>query len=238
MFNDPQFKEIRDYLLTRKLPIDILMEVQDYFVSQINDLQAHEQLDFEAAFQKTKNSWQNELKPYWDGGWDLWDKNNMVRKFERMMLWATLKKSAFYALAALLILLIAAVVLPLEIYKYFSLVLLGLVSVYPIYNYILKFKSFTVARKYPDYVITLYQSFAFINFIFIFQFYNLFANFEKYAFRFKKFLTDFYPLEYSFLLVIYFFVFLISFFALISQQQYLNRLDKVKPFLQYLKPSN
>lgn len=235
---ESQLTEIRDYLLERKLPLDILLEVQDHFVSQINDLQAHEQLDFEAAFQKTKNSWQNELKPYWDGGWDLWDKNNMVRKFERMMLWTTLKKSAFYALAALLILLIAAVALPLEIYKYFSLVLLGLVSVYPIYNYILKFKSFTLARKYPDYVITLYQSFAFINFIFIFQFYGLFTNFDKYAFNFKNFLTDFSPIENSFLLIVYFFVFLISFFALISQKEYLKRLEKVKPFLQYLKPSS
>lgn len=233
-----QLAQIRNYLLDKKLPIDILMEVQDHFISQINHLQISENLNFEEAFGKTKNSWQDELKPYWDGGWDLLDKNNMVRKFERMMLWATLKKSIFYAMAALAILVISALVLPLGIYRYFSLIVLGAVTVYPIYNYISKFKSFTIARKYPEYVITLYQSFTFINFIFIFQFYGLFTNFDKYAFNFKNFLTDFSPIENSFLLIVYFFVFLISFFALISQKEYLKRLEKVKPFLQYLKPSS
>lgn len=35
MMNEIQLTEIRNYLLTKKLPIDILMEVQDHFVTQI-----------------------------------------------------------------------------------------------------------------------------------------------------------------------------------------------------------
>ena len=57
MSDQPQ-SEIRNYLLSKKLPIDILMEVEDHFVAQINELQNHEQLDFNQAFEKTKNSWQ------------------------------------------------------------------------------------------------------------------------------------------------------------------------------------
>jgi hypothetical protein len=39
MITEPQLTEIRNYLLSKKLPIDILIEVNDHFVSQILDLQ-------------------------------------------------------------------------------------------------------------------------------------------------------------------------------------------------------
>ena len=47
--NPSQHSEIRNYLLSKKLPIDVLMEVEDHFVAQINELQNHEQLDFNQA---------------------------------------------------------------------------------------------------------------------------------------------------------------------------------------------
>ena len=54
---ESQLTEIRNYLLSKKLPIDILIEVNDHFVSQINDLQREENLDFAEAFEKTKLKW-------------------------------------------------------------------------------------------------------------------------------------------------------------------------------------
>jgi hypothetical protein len=39
MITEPQLTEIRNYLLSKKLPIDILIEVNDHFISQILDLQ-------------------------------------------------------------------------------------------------------------------------------------------------------------------------------------------------------
>ena len=62
MIIEQQESEIRNYLLSKKLPIDILIEVNDHFVSQINDLQREENLSFKDAFEKTKNDWKNELK--------------------------------------------------------------------------------------------------------------------------------------------------------------------------------
>ena len=61
MITEPQLTEIRNYLLAKKLPIDILIEVNDHFVSQILDLQREENLSFEEAFEKTKLSWKQEL---------------------------------------------------------------------------------------------------------------------------------------------------------------------------------
>ena len=59
--NESQLTEIRNYLLSKKLPIDILIEVNDHFVSQITDLQREENLSFEEAFEKTKENWKEEL---------------------------------------------------------------------------------------------------------------------------------------------------------------------------------
>ena len=62
MLSETQLTEIRNYLLSKKLPIDILIEVNDHFVSQISDLQREENLGFEEAFEKTKENWKDELK--------------------------------------------------------------------------------------------------------------------------------------------------------------------------------
>lgn len=42
MANQLQKSEIANYLLARKLPIDIMLEVQDHFISQINALEKEE----------------------------------------------------------------------------------------------------------------------------------------------------------------------------------------------------
>ena len=57
MITEPQLTEIRNYLLAKKLPIDILIEVNDHFVSQILDIQREENLSFEDAFEKVKLKW-------------------------------------------------------------------------------------------------------------------------------------------------------------------------------------
>ena len=60
---EPQLTEIRNYLLSKKLPIDILIEVNDHFVSQISDVQKEENLSFDEAFEKTKEYWKEEFRP-------------------------------------------------------------------------------------------------------------------------------------------------------------------------------
>ena len=58
---ESQLTEIRNYLLSKKLPIDILIEVNDHIVSQISDLQREENLSFEEAFLKVKTRWNFEF---------------------------------------------------------------------------------------------------------------------------------------------------------------------------------
>ncbi|MCU7618378.1 hypothetical protein NZ698_14350 [Chryseobacterium sp. PBS4-4] len=55
-------KQIDDYLILNKLPLDILLEVRDHMISQVSDLQINKKLSFEEAFFKTKILWEPEFK--------------------------------------------------------------------------------------------------------------------------------------------------------------------------------
>ena len=93
MVNATQLDEIRNYLLLQKLPIDILMEVQDHIITQIEDIQKTQDLDFDTAFAKAKDSWRKDLRPYWNGSWDLEDRNDLVRNFEKSI-WVDFSKQS------------------------------------------------------------------------------------------------------------------------------------------------
>ena len=134
MFTDSQLTEIRNYLLSKKLPIDILIEVNDHFVSQISDLQREENLSFEEAFEKTKLSWEKELKPYYHGDWDLEDKSKLLRTINRNIFYSLAKKSLIFTFSIILILIFLSLILNFEIYKYFFVLVIGSVLSIPLIN--------------------------------------------------------------------------------------------------------
>lgn len=57
-----QLQQIKDYLLTKRLPTLLLQDVYEHFICQINHLQTTENLSFEMAFLETKQDWQPEFK--------------------------------------------------------------------------------------------------------------------------------------------------------------------------------
>lgn len=61
MITETQRTEIRKYLASKQLPIDIVMEVEDHFVTQIENFENHNIL-FNKAFEKTKLIWSNDFK--------------------------------------------------------------------------------------------------------------------------------------------------------------------------------
>lgn len=54
-------KEIREYLIAKKLPLDILIELEDHFLSQIDHLMI-QNISFERAFDEVKQIWKEDLK--------------------------------------------------------------------------------------------------------------------------------------------------------------------------------
>lgn len=62
-----QENKITDYLVSRNLSLDIQIEIKDHMVNQITDLQQDENLSFDEAFSRVKESWKNEFETtsYW-----------------------------------------------------------------------------------------------------------------------------------------------------------------------------
>ncbi|KAB1229138.1 hypothetical protein [Chryseobacterium viscerum] len=62
MITEAQESKVTDYLVAQQLSLDILVEIRDHMMSQISDLQFDENLSFEDAFIKIKESWNGEFK--------------------------------------------------------------------------------------------------------------------------------------------------------------------------------
>lgn len=61
MITEVQESTITDYLVAHELSLDILLEIRDHMISQISDIQFNENISFEEAFSKVKESWNGEF---------------------------------------------------------------------------------------------------------------------------------------------------------------------------------
>lgn len=62
MISSTEQTQIHDYLIYKKLPIDILLEVQDHFENQIESLERENNISFQEAFLLSKMSWEKDFK--------------------------------------------------------------------------------------------------------------------------------------------------------------------------------
>ena len=142
MLSESQLSEIRNYLLSKKLPIDILIEVNDHFVSQIIDLQREENLSFEEAFEKTKENWKEELTLSWNGSIDLLDTSPFIRGVRQQLVVENLISASKYAILTISLIIISALIFNQNIFKYFCLLTFLSFSIFPLFVYIKNFKKF------------------------------------------------------------------------------------------------
>lgn len=238
MITDNQRSEIRNYLLFRKLPIDVLMEVNDHFVSQITDMINGEDLGFDEAFAKTKNAWQKELKPYWNGSWDLLDRSKFQRDISRRNFISLSKKGLRVTVVAVLVLFLFSKILTFEYFKLAFVIVVGGVFFFPLINYYKNRKAFQLFKKYPDYVLISVQEYTLLSIGGLYFYFKFFTE----GFLMAKYFSQFFivPTTRNFVLGVSTTVILIfaSFLTWFSQKIYLQKIEKVKPFLQYLKAVN
>ena len=62
MLNNSQLTEIRNFLASKKLQVNLFLEVEDHFVSQISQLMKDKNIGFQEAFLQTKILWIGELR--------------------------------------------------------------------------------------------------------------------------------------------------------------------------------
>lgn len=83
MTTKEQDQIIIKYLLDKKLSIEVASEVYDHMIVQIDNLQHDENLSFDEAWMKTKDSWLADLKMSYDVRYSMDDISEIMKKVTR-----------------------------------------------------------------------------------------------------------------------------------------------------------
>lgn len=223
-----QREKVRSYLLTKKLPIDLLMEVEDHFVSQINEVQIQKNLSFDDAFNVAIISWHDDLKLSWDGSWSLEDTSVFIKISTRQKLFSILKKSLMIAFIMYVAVVLSYVLIPFEVFRISFGILVSLMMVYPLIIFVKEKKYFDFSKKYKNIRLSAYQDMVSIFFILPMS--------AGWFFRFVLEMNDNFldPSQFKGIvinsLLLFFFFFETS--IIICQQKYLEIIKKIIPYLQ------
>lgn len=223
-----QKTEIRQYLLSKKLPVDLLMEVEDHFISQINEVQAEKKLSFDDAFNVKIISWYDDLKLSWDGNWSLEDTSVFIKKSTRQTLFSIFKKSAMIAVIMYVIVVLFYVLIPFEVFRISLGVLVSLMIVYPLIVFFKEKKYFDLPKKYKNIRLSVYQDMVSVFFILPMS--------SVWCFRFILEMNDNFldPSQVKGIVVnsllLFFFIFEVS--IIVCQKKYLETIKRLIPYLQ------
>lgn len=223
-----QKNEIRQYLLSKKLPVDLLMEVEDHFISQINEVQAEKKLSFDDAFNVTIISWYDDLKLSWDGNWSLEDTSVFIKKSTRQTFFSIFKKSAMIAVIMYVAVVLFYVLIPFEVFRISLGVLVSLMIVYPLIVLFKEKKYFDLPKKYKNIRLSAYQDMVSVFFILPMS--------SVWCFRFILEMNDNFldPSQVNGIVVnsllLFFFIFEVS--IIVCQKKYLETIKRLIPYLQ------
>ena len=240
MISAEEILKVSNYLLSKKLPLDILMEVEDHFLAQISELMEKDFLDFETAFSKVKILWSKELSfPKYNIQFNLNDTTYFVRKINNDLFWSVMKKSLMYSILFLLVFLMPCYMISVESFGYFGLIFLILIFTLPLINYLKHRKDFKLVKQYDNYILTFYQNYVVLavsGMSFFIQILLRFKNTISYL------LFEFTNGNFSWIALIgvfgcFGFIFC-SVFTILSQKKYLHQINIVKPYLKYLRASS
>lgn len=102
-----QERQITDYLISKNLTLDMLVEIKDHMMDQVTGIQENENLSFEDAFSKVKESWGEEFKMtryfFYSGKIPMISKKVIKTKYNRLLKKSLLISAISFALNILLI---------------------------------------------------------------------------------------------------------------------------------------
>lgn len=230
---ESQLTEIRDYLLSKKLPIDILIEVNDHFISQITDLQREENLSFDEAFEKTKENWKEEFKTtvpfYVLANKDKRAITNFEKKIRKIENFDVLKISLFISLFHLSLFFILSNFYEVKNLRTYFFIFFIFPFFTIVYNYI--FNSLAYKEKFKDFRFSVYHWRIFL--IFSLGYFGL-----QYIKPFDEVISNLYQNKLDFetlTKLIVFIILIIGFnYTGVAQFKFAQTMKKVKPFLKYL----
>lgn len=151
MISETHQLQIRQYLSSRRLPFDILLEVQDHFENQIEAHLKEPNISFAEAFSLTKISWQKDFKMVRKSLFSFGRVPRIVKAIQVEVSRKMLSKAFAVALCLLLAHLFLAKFIPLESFVLVSVIIfatLGAFILGLILTYI--FSSINQRRTRPE----------------------------------------------------------------------------------------
>ncbi len=108
--------QIRTLLLSKKLPIDILLEVQDHMENQIESLQVEKNISFQESFVETQISWQKDFRMVKKSFFSFGKVPRIVKEIQSETNRKLIKKSLIIAISLLVFQLFSAKVMVKDYY--------------------------------------------------------------------------------------------------------------------------
>jgi hypothetical protein len=238
---DLQETEIRDYLLGKKLPIDILLEVQDHFISQIKNLEFEKDLSFEDAFKIVKENWRKDLRLFWDGGFSVEDSTDFMRKIRKQIEYGNVLQTLKFVIPYIFIVFLFAVILSQSIFQIVFIAMAVIPFLFVTVNYFYHYSDFRLAKKYQSHSLTLQQDGVIIFLLVLSPVINIGSHLLDKPRNFQEIFLFKFDGDTSLTIVIVFLSLILYFggiaYSIIAQKKYLEQIEIVKPFLKYLKPN-
>lgn len=193
MISAEQKLQIEQYLISKKLPLDILLEVKDHMILQVEDVMNAENLNFDEGFSKVEISWKENFKltTFWVFYGN--DKIPVIaKKITKEKCYIFFKKSVMIAFLSFMITLLLIYLTPNEeLFKLYFKIYNSLFIIAPILLLLSNFKMLKFLKsdfKYRNKVFySLYQknaSFVIINLFAMSQ--VVFSEGKQYVYMFFK----------------------------------------------------
>ena len=237
MLTETHLTEIRNYLLSKKLPIDILIEVNDHFISQISDFQRDENLSFEAAFEKVKADWKEELRVVYPrhvlNKTDYVEQTIFEKKIKQQNDKEIIKTSIYVTLFVIFIYFISLFQLDYSKFKIIHrllIIFIGAFGILPVFTNLIM-NRFMYTEKYKNYKFSVFQwrtiaSFSIVYFILLYvkPIDTVFKNIHVLHFSIENILK----------IILFFSAFSILIYTGIYHFKLIKTVKKVKYFIKYL----
>ena len=237
MITQPQLTEIRKYLLSRNLPVDLLMEVEDHFISHINELITHENTDFKSAFEKVKSSWYADLSfSKYKIQFDLNNVTYFEKKVKNAYQRDIMNKAGLTLAIMIFLIFFAAISMNSGQFYYVFTALTVLAVLVPAVQYIRYHSVFKLRNKYSNLKLTWSQNYTGLSVTFAGAMIPFLYNHQYYAKStfalFQHFSADLNLVSF----ILYIFVFGMNIYCFYAQRDYLIKMLKIKDFLPNLQP--
>lgn len=235
MITELQEKEIIDYLMSKNLSLDILLEIKDHIINQVEDCQNRDHLHFEDAFSQVKDLWSDEFKmtyyPFYSMQIPVLAKNIVRTKYNRLLKKSFLIALAFFGINLILIYCSGSQ----EIYKMGFRILNGLFFIIPFLVLILHYKNRILIKKDERYkgklFYTMYQTNISLLMISTLSMVQVVGKTGKYAYEFFRNQNDAESMYILITLILPFIMQMAVIFALFNFFEHKRTLKKMNYFL-------